>query len=47
MVKFRQEEIDHKETALNEGAEKAPGYPVLASVVKSSSRLAIWLSERV
>ena len=45
--KFRQEEIDHKETALNEGAEKAPGYPVLASVVKSSSRLAIWLSERI
>ena len=45
--KFRQEEIDHKETALGEGAEQAPGYPVLASVVKSGSRLAIWLSERI
>ena len=45
--KFREEEIDHKETALSEGAEQASGYPVLASVVKSSSRLAIWLSERI
>ena len=45
--KFREEEIDHKETALGEGAEQAPGYPVLASVVKSGSRLAIWLSERI
>ena len=45
--KFREEEIDHKETALGEGAEQAPGYPVLASVVKSGSRFAIWLSERI
>ena len=45
--KFREEEIDHKETALGEGAEQAPGYQVLASVVKSGSRLAIWLSERI
>ena len=45
--KFREEEIDHKDMALGEGAEQAPGYPVLASVVKSGSRLAIWLSERI
>ena len=45
--KFREEEIDHKDMALGEGAEQAQGYPVLASVVKSGSRLAIWLSERI
>ena len=36
--KFREEEIDHKEAALAQGAEQAPGYPILASVVKSGSR---------
>ena len=45
--KFREEEIDHKETALLEGAENAPGYSFLASAVKSCSRVAIWLSERI
>jgi ubiquinone biosynthesis monooxygenase Coq7 len=45
--KFREEEIDHKEAALAQGAEQAPGYPILASVVKSGSRLAIWFSERI
>jgi len=45
--RFRKDEAEHKETALLEGAENAPGYPVLASAVKSCSRVAIWLSERI
>ena len=45
--KFRNEEVEHKHTALAEGAEKAPGYPLLLGAVKSGSRLAIWLSERI
>ena len=45
--KFRGEELEHKETALAEGAEEAPAYPVLSAAVKTGSRLAIWLSERV
>ena len=45
--KFRDEELEHKETALAEGAEEAPAYPVLSAAVKTGSRLAIWLSERV
>ena len=45
--KFRDEEIEHKETALAEGAREAPAYPLLSAAVKSGSRLAIWLSERV
>lgn len=44
---FKQEEVEHRETALAEGAERAPGYPVLSAAIKSGSRLAIWLSERI
>ena len=44
---FRAEEIGHKESALSAGAENAPGYPLLSAAVKTGSRLAIWLSERV
>jgi ubiquinone biosynthesis monooxygenase Coq7 len=45
--KFRHEEIEHRETALAEGAEQAPAYPVLSAAVKTGTRLAIWLSERI
>ncbi len=44
---FKQDEVEHRETALAEGAERAPGYPVLSTAIKSGSRLAIWLSERI
>lgn len=44
--KFRSEEIEHRETALAEGATQAPAYPLLTGAVKVGSRLAIWLSER-
>jgi ubiquinone biosynthesis monooxygenase Coq7 len=44
---FKAEEIEHRNTALANDAEKAPGYPVLSSAIKTGSRLAIWLSERV
>ena len=45
--KFRQEEIEHKETALAEGAEQAPGYEVLSATIKAGCRLAIKLSEKI
>ncbi len=45
--KFRQEEIEHRDIGYAEGAEQAPGYPVLTRAVKSASKLAIWLSERI
>jgi ubiquinone biosynthesis monooxygenase Coq7 len=44
---FRADEIAHKESALEAGAKNAPGYPLLSAAVKTGSRLAIWLSERV
>lgn len=45
--KFRQEEIEHRDIGYAEGAEQAPGYPVLTRAVKGASKLAIWLSERI
>ncbi len=43
---FREDELEHRETALAHDAEGATGYEVLTSVVRTGSRLAIWLSER-
>ncbi len=44
---FRVEEIEHRDIALDNNAEQVPGYPLLTSAIKTGSRLAIWLSERV
>jgi ubiquinone biosynthesis monooxygenase Coq7 len=44
---FRRDEVAHRDTALAAGAEDAPGYPVLTTAIKTASRLAIWLSERL
>ena len=43
----QEEEREHRELALKEGAEDAPAYPLLSRAIKTASRLAIWLSERV
>ena len=45
--KFRQEELEHHDTALDLGAEEAPGYELLKGAIKRGSKLAIWLSERI
>lgn len=44
--KFRLEELEHRDTALEQGAEDAVGYPVLRRAIRAGSRLAIALSER-
>ncbi len=43
---FRADEVAHRETAIEHGAEDAPGYLVLSGVIKAGCRLAIRLSER-
>ncbi len=45
--KFRLEELEHRDTALQNGAEEAPGYEGLKLAVRAGSKLAIWLSTRV
>ncbi|WP_423141302.1 demethoxyubiquinone hydroxylase family protein [Parablastomonas sp. CN1-191] len=44
---FRDDERDHRAAALAAGAERAPGYPLLAGAIRMGCRLAIRLSERV
>ena len=43
---FRADEIAHRETALEHGAEQAPGFRVLSDVIKIGCRFAIRMSER-
>jgi ubiquinone biosynthesis monooxygenase Coq7 len=43
---FREDELEHRATALEHGAKEAPAYGALTFAIKRASRLAIWLSER-
>lgn len=47
IVQFRDEEIAHKEHALANGAKEAPGYPVLANVIRAGCKFAIRVAEKV
>jgi ubiquinone biosynthesis monooxygenase Coq7 len=44
---FREEEIEHRDTARAAGAERAPGYPLLTGAIRAACRVAIALSKRV
>jgi ubiquinone biosynthesis monooxygenase Coq7 len=44
---FRADEAAHRDTAIAEGAEQAPGYKLLSETIKAGCRLAIKLSERI
>ncbi len=44
---FRADERDHRDAALAAGAERAPGYPLLAGAIRLGCRLAIRLAERI
>jgi ubiquinone biosynthesis monooxygenase Coq7 len=47
ILSFRDDEIAHRDIALAHGAEDTPGYDLISAVVKTGSRLAIWLSTRL
>ena len=44
---FRDEELEHRDTARNAGAANATGYPVLTATIRAACRLAIGLSKRI
>ncbi len=46
IARARSDERAHHDTAIAQGARDAPGYPVLSGLIKTGTRLAIWLSER-
>jgi 3-demethoxyubiquinol 3-hydroxylase len=47
LTKFRDEEIAHRDHALEEGARDAPGYPVLSAVIRAGCKAAIKISEKL
>jgi ubiquinone biosynthesis monooxygenase Coq7 len=47
IAEFRADEIAHRDTAFEHGAEMAPGYRFLSEAIKTGCRIAIRLSERI
>lgn len=47
ITQFRLEEIEHKDTAIDYGAEEAPGYKMLSGAIKAGTRFAIRVSEKI
>ncbi len=47
VTEFRAEELEHKATALAEGAERAPAYPLMSAAIRFGCRTAIALSKRI
>ncbi len=45
--RFRQDEVGHKQTAIEQGARDAPAYPLLSAVIKFGCRAAIRISEKI
>ena len=47
IAKFRDDELQHRATALENGAEEVPAYEILSRSVKAGTKLAIWLAKRI
>lgn len=45
--KFRQDEIEHKETGLAHNAEQTTGYPILRAIIRNASKVAIEIAKRI
>jgi ubiquinone biosynthesis monooxygenase Coq7 len=47
LAKFRDEELAHRDLAVEEGAREAPAYGLLAAVIRTGCRAAIKISEKI
>ena len=47
VLAFRDEELAHRQRAIEHGAMNTLGYDLISGAIKAGSRLAIWLSTRV
>lgn len=47
ITQFREDEIAHRDTAIERGAEETPGYGALSRAIKAGTRFAIRVSEKV
>lgn len=47
VARFREDELEHKATALQAGAERAPAYPLMSAAIRLGCRTAIAMSKRI
>ena len=47
ITKFRQDELDHKDIAYEEGASKKGIYSIMDKIIKTGSKIAIRISEKI
>jgi len=47
LSRFRDEELAHRDKAVEEGAREAPGYALLSAVIRAGCRTAIKISEKI
>lgn len=47
LSRFRDDELAHRDVAVAGGAREAPGYPLLAAVIRAGCRAAIRIAEKV
>jgi len=46
LIQFREDELHHRDVAIEEGAKEAPGYGLLSRVIKAGCHTAITISEK-
>lgn len=46
-AEFREDELGHHDTAIDEGAEQAPGYRLLKAAITAGCKVAIRVSEKI
>ena len=47
IIKFREDELHHKDIAYKNGASKEGLYSIMDKIIKTSSRIAITISEKI
>ena len=47
IIKFREDELHHKDIAYEEGATKKGIYSILDKIIKTGSKIAINISEKI
>ena len=47
IAEFQDDEVEHKNMAIDAGAKEATGYRALAGAIRAGCRTAIWLSKRI
>ena len=47
LTRFRDDELAHRDQAIEAGAKSAPGYAILSTAIKAGCRLAIRISEKL